>query len=221
MSARTSIPGKMGLKCWEGILCALPDDPSDPDMNTPGLKEKLERMSITDELHVKLNTEANAKHRQSLQKTHECTEKGVRPDITVYAEQDGPDKVFLILELKCRYFIKRDDLNLAMRETEEQHDVVYRSTRTKSLLVKRSYSEEQIKQVCTYAQKRHCNFVALSDWESLVLFDLEPNAPPSRQPFRRANVTIVPKGRERLALLGFMEKALQTYLLGKNKPIDK
>ncbi|KAI8931006.1 hypothetical protein NX059_012017 [Plenodomus lindquistii] len=232
-ATRDTRPPRYLIKCdvsnWRLIADKL--------LTSSGLEEKLKDMTITDEVPVNLITEADVgdevvgqllspvlrtlatKHDIDLQKTREKPENDVKPDISIYDAAAGTDAVVAVFELKCRYYVKVNQLTSAIFDTEKDHDTKH-GPKTSSLIPK-SHSETQIKQVCAYGLKRKCKYVALSDWETLVLFKLEPDVPGSKTPFRRAEVTIVPKGEERLALLGFFEQALQVYFEGKNNAASK
>ncbi|KAI8931010.1 hypothetical protein NX059_012021 [Plenodomus lindquistii] len=65
-----------------------------------------------------------------------------------------------------------------------------------------------MKDICSIATEYNTTHVVLCDYENLVLFELE-RIPETKDQYKRANITIVPKVDFRKATLGFLEAAIE------------
>ncbi|KAF2846188.1 hypothetical protein T440DRAFT_482742 [Plenodomus tracheiphilus IPT5] len=187
------------------------------DWEKNNLKTEADVVGLAGKFLVKPVFDAiNIKHNNQISNGAAWSKGGTRADLCFNI--DGPhEKIVLVLEFKCRFYIKPDELRKALDEDEESQIQKLKTRGIMDLLSPGGHTAKHLKQVCASAKEHSCNYAALCDYESLVLIKLSPRSIDEpryerKSFFRRADITIVPPQYFRLALLGFLDEAIQRHV---------
>ncbi|KAF2876067.1 hypothetical protein BDV95DRAFT_602093 [Massariosphaeria phaeospora] len=132
-----------------------------------------------------------------------CPGSRLRVDVAFRDEQG----IFAMIELKRSAYIIREDFESSIWDKDEAETVLGSllepSGRTST--ISRSFRGvfNGTKQVKAYARKNGCRFVALCDYNSLVLFVFDQD----RVEYDRASAFLLDEKKFRIGLLGFLMKA--------------
>ncbi|KAI8931008.1 hypothetical protein NX059_012019 [Plenodomus lindquistii] len=168
----------------------------------------------------------NIVHNDQISKGAEHFEGETRTDLR-FNLKGGSKKTVLVLEYKCRFYIKPEQLDetvFPLGQTEKQQQDQLEKLQKRHLVKEGSHSMIQLKQACASAQARDCGYAAVCDYETLVLLRLHKNddwCPGFDSPdyaesayYRRADITVISNNKKdlRKALLGFLHEAVDASL---------
>ena len=144
----------------------------------------------------------NAKYPQILTQLSECKLDALRVDLNIKTKTQGKNEAVMMVEYKRCGYIQEKQFEEAMCSADEakEMDELLKSQGKQFSLKAGSNALWFTKQAMAYHQRTHCKYVALCDYEHLILLKFD-------NLLESAKVTIVPRKNLRKALLGFLLEA--------------
>jgi hypothetical protein len=125
----------------------------------------------------------------------EYTSKGLRMDHLIKTKEQGQNNAVMLIEFKSCWYIHENEFKASMLDKAylgAQLDLLQRREIWNTLTTKNNNACLFVKQATAYSGETNCRYVALCDWEHLILIRFKAN-----NDLESADVTIVPRPRFR------------------------